>query len=135
MLYLASQAGVRVHLRVRRLCCLRPGVQGVSENIRLTSVIGRFLGHSRIFYFRNGGEEQIYMRSADLVPRNLDRRVEIVFPVEDAKLVRRSRDEGLEAYLKDSVNEFHVRTDGSYERASRSETVGGVDVQSQLMKR
>ena len=93
MLYRASQAGVKIDLLVRGICCLRPGVPGVSDTIRVTSIVGRFLEHSRIFYFRNGGEEEIYLGSADLMPRNLNRRVEMLFPVEDAELMRRVRDE------------------------------------------
>src|SRR5450755_4976214 len=93
LLYRASQAGVRVDLLVRGLCCLRPGIPGVSQNIQVISVIGRFLEHSRIYYFRNGGDEEVYAGSADLMPRNLDRRVEILFPIEDPCLVRRIRDE------------------------------------------
>ena len=84
---------MQVDLLVRGICCLRPGVPGVSENIRVTSIVGRFLEHSRIFYFRNGGEEEIYLGSADLMPRNLNRRVEVLFPVEDEELMRRVRDE------------------------------------------
>jgi polyphosphate kinase len=126
-LYRASQAGVRVDLLVRGLCCLRPGIPGVSQNIQVISVIGRFLEHSRIYYFRNGGDEEVYAGSADLMPRNLDRRVEILFPIEDPCLVRRIRDEILDVYLADHVNGYRMQSDGGYTRASRSETAGGVD--------
>ncbi len=133
LLYRASQAGIRVDLLVRGLCCLRPGVPGVSDNIRVSSVIGRFLEHARIYYFRNGGREQVYIGSADLMPRNLNRRVEIVFPVEDPKLVRRIKDDILEVYLADNVNAYRMQPDGSYLRPSRSETVGGIDSHQRCM--
>jgi len=133
LLYQASQAGIRVDLLVRGLCCLRPGIPGVSENITVRSVIGRFLEHARIYYFRNGGREEVYLGSADLMPRNLNRRVEVLFPVKDTKLVSRLRDEILEVYLADSVNAHELRADGSYHRAPRSETVGGVDSHQRCM--
>jgi len=117
LLYEASQAGVPVDLIVRGICCLRPGVSGVSETIRVTSVVGRFLEHTRIFWFANGGQEEVYLGSADLMPRNLDRRVEILFPVRRAKLVRRLHDEILGAYFKDNVKARFMRPDGSYVRA------------------
>ena len=129
----ASQAGVRVDLLVRGLCCLRPGIPGVSDHIRVSSVIGRFLEHTRIYYFRNGGREEVYVGSADLMPRNLNRRVEIIFPVQDAKLVRRIRDEILEVYLADNVNAYEIQNDGTYVRAPRSETTGGIDSQLRCM--
>ena len=80
-LYDASQAGVRIRLNVRGICCLRPGVKGVSETIEVVSIVDRFLEHSRIFHFRNGGDEEVYLSSADWMPRNLDRRIELLFPV------------------------------------------------------
>ena len=85
-LYRASAAGVEIYLVIRGICCLRTGLPGVSENIHVSSIVGRYLEHSRIFYFLNGGEEEIYMGSADWMPRNLDKRVEILFPVEDEDL-------------------------------------------------
>jgi polyphosphate kinase len=133
LLYRASQAGVRVDLLVRGLCCLRPGIPGVSENITVKSVIGRFLEHARIYYFRNGGREEVYVGSADLMPRNLNRRVEVVFPIKDPKLVSRLRDEILEVYLADTVNAHEMQTGGSYRRPWRGETVGGVDSHQRCM--
>ena len=112
----ASRAGVRVDLLVRGICCLRPGIEGLSENIRVVSVVGRFLEHSRIFYFRNGGQEEVYLGSADLMPRNLDRRVETLFPVEDPALVRRLRDEILATYLADNAKSHLMAADGTYRR-------------------
>jgi len=121
LLYRASQAGIRVDLLVRGVCCLRPGIGDVSENIRVTSVVGRFLEHSRIFYFRNGGKEEIYLGSADLMPRNLNRRVEILFPVEDEELRDRIRDGILTEYLLDNVKARRMQPDGTYKRAARTD--------------
>jgi polyphosphate kinase len=118
LLYEASQAGVQVDLLVRGICCLRPGLAGVSENIKVTSIVGRFLEHSRIFYFRNSGQEEVYLGSADMMPRNLDRRVEVAFPVQDPKLVRFLRDEVLAIYLADVAKARHMKPDGTYERPS-----------------
>ena len=115
----ASQAGVKIDLLVRGICCLRPGIPGVSETIRVISIVGRFLEHSRIFYFRNGGEEEIYLGSADLMPRNLNRRVELLFPVEDIELLRRIRDEILAVYLEDTAKARQMAADGSYKRLKR----------------
>jgi polyphosphate kinase len=114
LLYQASQAGVQVDLLVRGICCLRPGVDGLSENIRVTSIVGRFLEHSRIYYFRNGGQEDIYLGSADLMTRNLDYRVEVLFPVEDERLIRHLRDEVLATYLADNVKARRLQADGTY---------------------
>src|SRR5690242_8873546 len=97
-LYTASQAGVKIDLLVRGVCCLRPGVPGISENIQVTSIVGRFLEHSRIYYFRNGGHEEIYLGSADLMPRNINRRVEVLFQLEGEDLIRHVRDEILAIY-------------------------------------
>jgi polyphosphate kinase len=115
LLYQASRAGVRIDLIVRGICCLRPGVEGVSDNIRVISIVGRFLEHSRVFYFRNGGAEEVYLGSADLMPRNLDRRVEIIFPVQPPALVRYLRDEVLGVYLADNVKARRLLPDGSYD--------------------
>ncbi len=133
LLYRASQAGIRVDLLVRGLCCLRPGIPGISENITVRSVIGRFLEHARIFYFRNGGREEVYLGSADLMPRNLNRRVEVIFPVKEPRLISRLRDEILEVYLADDVNSHVLQTDGSYRRPWRSESAGGVDAHQRCM--
>jgi polyphosphate kinase len=119
LLYEASRAGVDIDLLVRGGCSLRPGVSGVSENIRVRSIVGRFLEHSRIFYFHNGGEEQVYAGSADLMPRNLNRRIEVLFPVEDARLVRRLRDRILTKYLEDEADARIMQPDGTYVRPAR----------------
>jgi polyphosphate kinase len=119
LLYEASRAGVDVDLLVRGVCSLRPGVPGVSETIRVRSILGRFLEHSRIFYFHNGGEELIYLGSADLMPRNLNRRVEVLFPVEDRSLVRRLRDRILARYLDDETGARLMQPDGTFRRPKR----------------
>jgi polyphosphate kinase len=133
LLYLASQAGIKVDLLVRGLCCLRPGIPGVSENITVKSVIGRFLEHARIYYFRNGGRGEVYLGSADLMPRNLNRRVEVLFPVQEPRLISRVRDEILEVYWQDAVNTHVLGADGEYRRPWRSETLGGVDAHQRCM--
>jgi len=116
-LYRASQAGVEIDLMVRGMCALRPGVRGISERIRVRSIVGRFLEHSRIFYFANGGQEEVYLSSADWMPRNLYERVEVMFPVKDSILRDRIRHEILAAYLADSVKSRVLAKDGSYIRA------------------
>ena len=135
LLYEASQAGVKVDLLVRGICCLRPGIKGVSENIRVTSIVGRFLEHSRIYYFRNAGQEEIYIGSADLMPRNLNRRVEVVFPVRDPKLIRRLRDEVLATYLADTVKARHMQPNGNYVRSSNRAAHEVVNSQQLLIER
>jgi polyphosphate kinase len=115
-LYQASQAGVEIDLIVRGTCALRPGVRGVSDRIRVRSIVGRFLEHSRIYYFANGGQEEIYVGSADWMPRNLYERVEVIFPVKDELLRERIHQEILEAYLADNVKARILQNDGSYVR-------------------
>lgn len=115
-LYEASQAGIKVELLVRGVCCLRPGVAGVSENITVTSIVGRFLEHPRIYYFLNGGDEEIFMGSADLMTRNLDRRVETVFPVESQGLKLEIRDVILKKQLEDTAKARLLQSDGTYKR-------------------
>ncbi|MCP9848880.1 polyphosphate kinase 1 [Cyanobium sp. Morenito 9A2] len=115
LLYEASQAGVQIDLVVRGMCSLRPGVKGVSDNIRVCSVIGRFLEHSRLFSFANGGEEEFYIGSADWMPRNLDRRVEAITPIEDPQL-RLQLAQLLETYLGDNSTAWDMHSDGSFER-------------------
>ncbi|MBV8086840.1 MAG: polyphosphate kinase 1 [Chloroflexi bacterium] len=112
-LYEANQAGVRVDLLVRGICCLRPGVKGLSENIRVVSLVGRFLEHSRIYYFRNGGEEEVLIGSADMMRRNLDYRVEALLPVLDAGIRHRLKNM-LDGYLADTVQSWELQPDGKY---------------------
>ncbi len=116
-LYRASQAGVKIDLIVRGMCALRPGVRGVSDNISVRSIVGRFLEHSRIFCFANGGQEEVYLGSADWMPRNLYERVEVIYPVKDALLRERVKNEILEAYLADNLKARVLQKDGSYIRA------------------
>jgi polyphosphate kinase len=115
-LYRASQAGVKIDLIVRGVCALRPGVRGVSDNIQVRSIVGRFLEHSRIYYFANGGEEQVYLGSADWMPRNLYERVEVLFPLKDEFLRERVRQEVLGAYLVDNLKTRVMQKDGTYPR-------------------
>jgi len=117
-LYKASQAGVSIDLIIRTACCLRPGIKGISDNIRVRSIVGRFLEHSRIYYFYQGGLEKIYCSSADLMERNLHQRVEVCFPIEDPTLAKRVYDEGLALYLRDNTQSWALQTDGSYQRIS-----------------
>ena len=109
----ASSCGVQVELLVRGICCLKVGIPGVSENIHVRSIVGEFLEHSRIFYFENGGNPEIYMGSADWMPRNLDRRVEIVFPVEDEE-IKKEIIHILDLEFKDNVKAHILHPDGTY---------------------
>lgn len=118
-LYRASRAGVRIDIQARGICCLRPGIPGISDNITVTSIVGRFLEHPRIYYFRNGGDEEILIGSADLMPRNLYRRVETLFPIEDEKIKISLRDEILNIHLRDNVKARLMLPDGDYEPVTR----------------
>ncbi len=117
-LYRASQAGVRVDLIVRGICCLRPGVKGVSENIHVRSIIGRFLEHSRIYYFHNNGDYELYCASADWMDRNFFRRVETCFPIEDGRIKKKVLKDGLLNYLADNTQSWILQQDGSYKRST-----------------
>ena len=133
ILYSASQAGVKVQLIVRGICCLRPGVPGISDNIEVVSIVGRFLEHSRIYYFRNGGEEEIYIGSADLMPRNIDHRVEALFPLEDQHLVQRVRDEVLAVHLADNVKARRMLSNGSYVRKTAGDGRRKINAQERML--
>ena len=134
-LYRASQAGVQIDLIVRGVCCLRPGVPGVSDNIRVRSVIDRFLEHSRIWYFANGGEEEILCGSADWMPRNFYRRIEVVFPIEDAALKARVRDEILGASLQDNVKARLILPDNTHHPLTPPDAPDAFRSQTWLLER
>jgi polyphosphate kinase len=116
VLYRAAQAGVSMDLMVRGICCLRPGVPGVSDTIRVRSIVGRFLEHSRLFWFYNNGDEEMYIGSADLMERNLDRRVESLAPIRDPEIREHLRDIVLGAYLRDTERAMVLDATGHYER-------------------
>jgi polyphosphate kinase len=116
-LYRASQAGVRIRLNVRGICCLRPGVKGVSENIEVVSIVDRLLEHARVFYFRNGGHEELYLSSSDWMVRNLDKRLELLFPVTQKDLKDRLV-ESFETYFSDNVKARRMESDGTYKKVS-----------------
>jgi polyphosphate kinase len=132
-LYAAAQAGVAVDLIVRGVCMLRPGVAGVSENIRVRSIVGRFLEHSRVLYFANDGKDEVYIGSADLMHRNLDRRVEVLAPVKDERLKKYLRDVLLESYLRDDVKARTLQPDGSYQRVTPSPDGEGFNSQNEVL--
>jgi polyphosphate kinase len=133
-LYEASRAGVKIDLIVRGVCSLRPGVKDVSENIRVISIVGRFLEHSRVFFFANGGQPEIYLSSADLMGRNLDRRVELMFPIEDQAWAETIRKEVLETALCDTIRARVLRSEGNYERVVPSNGSEIGDSQSSILQ-
>ncbi len=133
-LYAASNAGVRIDLNVRGLCALRPGVRGLSENIRVNSVVGRFLEHARIYYFRNGGQEEVFLGSSDLMPRNLHRRVEVLFPVLDESYLRELVDVILPIHLRDNVKSRDLLPDGTYVKRKVKKGEERVDCQEWLIQ-
>ena len=132
-LYRASQAGVKVDLIVRGICCLRPGVPGISDNIRVISILDRFLEHSRIYYFHNGGDPVIFSGSADWMPRNFNRRAEVLYPIEDVRLKSRIINEILMTYLADNEKARLMQPDGGYLRPARAPDVKGRRSQSELI--
>ena len=134
-LYQASQAGVKVDLLVRGICCLRPGLKGISDHIQVISIVGRFLEHSRMFYFRNGGKEEVYLGSADLMPRNINRRVEVLFPVRDSAMIRYLRDDVLATYMSDNMQARRMQSDGNYVRLKPGPKQKPVDSQEWLLAR
>jgi polyphosphate kinase len=131
-LYEASMAGVKVDLIVRGMCSLRPGIKGISENIRVISVVGRFLEHSRIYYFRNGGKEEILLGSADLMPRNINNRVEVLFPVRDENIIRYLKDDVLAEYQNDNVKARLMKSDGTYEKITGKDGDVPLNIQVKL---
>jgi len=132
-LYRAAQAGVKIDLIVRGICCLRPGVPGLSDNIRVRSIIGRFLEHTRVFCFHNDGKDEVYCASADWMDRNFFRRVEVVFPIEDKALRGRVLKEALGRYLADNTQAWELQPDGSYTRLT-SDGAEPVSAQATLLK-
>ena len=132
-LYDASRAGVQVDLIVRGICALRPGVPGLSENISVRSIVGRFLEHTRVFYFHNDGAEELFLSSADWMERNLFHRVEACFPVLDPEHARRIVDD-LELYLEDNAQAWTLHGDGTYRRAATGEATS-VSAQQKLLER
>ncbi|HOX24479.1 MAG TPA: polyphosphate kinase 1 [Candidatus Krumholzibacteria bacterium] len=134
-LYAASQAGVRIDLVVRGICCLRPGVAGLSETIRVRSIVGRFLEHSRIYWFANAGEPKVLLGSADLMFRNLDRRVEVVFPISAPDQVRRLQTGILAVYLRDDQKARSMAADGTYHRVRRARRGKSINAQEEFLRR
>ena len=134
-LYRASQAGVKIELIVRGVCRLRPGVKGVSENISVRSVVGRFLEHSRIYYFQNDDDPKVYCSSADWMDRNLFRRVEACFPILDEALKKQIISDGLLSYLTDNTDSWLLQSDGCYKKVSRTGRQKVRSVQAELLEK
>jgi Polyphosphate kinase len=132
-LYRASQAGVKVELQVRGICCLRPGIPGISENITVSSIVGRFLEHARIYYFNNRGSDEVFLGSADLMPRNLDRRVEVLYPVENPSLRMAIVSTILPVQLNDTVKLHVLKRDGTYEHRKYSDEQPSLNAQNWLV--
>src|SRR5690606_25921606 len=132
-LYRASQAGVSIDMIVRGVCCLRPGIPGLSDRIRVRSIVGRFLEHSRIYYFENGGEPEVYIGSADLMERNLDRRIEVLRPIADPAIRTHLREVVLGALLADTGRAWELRPDGTYVRAAPEPGAEPVNAQQLLL--
>jgi len=135
LLYEASSAGVHVDLLVRGMCCLKPGVKGLSENIKVISIVGRYLEHSRVYYFHNNGKEEIYMGSADLMTRNYEHRVEVIFPIENQEHLNYLRHGMLAIYFSDNTRARIMKPDGTYTRLKPPSPAKAVDVQEWLMAR
>ena len=132
-LYRASMAGVRVRLIIRGICCLRPGVPGISDNITVTSIVGRFLEHARVYWFRNGGDGIMYIGSADIMPRNLDRRIEVLIPVSNGEIRRHIREYVLDRQLRDNMQSWHMCPDGTYKRVHLKDGEEPVNAQEMLL--
>ena len=133
-LYRASQAGVKADLQVRGICCLRPGIPGISENISVSTIVGRFLEHARIYYFHNGGEEEVFLGSADLMPRNLDRRVEVLFPVENPVIRDTLVTKILPVQLNDTVKLRYMQADATYQRCLPVPGTGLLNAQTWMVE-
>jgi polyphosphate kinase len=134
-LYAASQAGVQIDLIVRGACALRPGVPGVSDNIRVRSILGRFLEHHRVWYFENNGDPDVWLASADWMGRNLFKRIEVAFPVRDPQLRKRVIDEGLRAYLADNHDAWELGPSGSWSKAKPRRRARSRSAQTELLAR
>ncbi|EMN30433.1 polyphosphate kinase C-terminal domain protein [Leptospira interrogans serovar Pyrogenes str. L0374] len=131
-LYKASQAGVKVDLIIRGICCLKPGLKGISENITVLSIVGRFLEHTRIYYFHSGGFESVFLASADCMPRNFERRIEVLFPIIESKNKERIK-KILDVQLRDNVKARFLRPDGHYVKKILEKDEKPVDSQIERM--
>ena len=134
-LYRASMAGVRIRLQIRGVCCLRPGVKGISDNISVTSIVGRFLEHARVYWFNANGESRLYIGSADLMPRNLDRRIEVLTPILDPGLRDTLRNDILETHLRDNTQTWRLQEDATYRRLEPGKNQDAINAQAYMMRR